>query len=475
MRLLYYSIGYGSGFFLPKERAGVGIMKSIVDDIYRSMREGDLALSSRDIVTRFFKIPDATEEVSARIVRPLLGGDARFFLRDDRWRAREGADLEELPLTEVPFVLFAMEDVSQDTAVSGNPFTVIDSGCAVSLFRGGAAEQLGSIRDVLGSTNAFVFVPADRRSLSRLRRVYRMISPLPLELTTLSVKNLMQTFYPERRVETWEDILAALDVIRYESHKPASKVRTLVQVFEHILEAARERSIETAAPLIELSSRMAATVDWSRFGFNAADVRGAPRAPGMYRFTDREGKLLYVGKTGNLRARLRSYFRQSGLDGRGKRLLEKLHGFDYVELGSDLEALVEEQKSISRDAPLLNTRRTIPGRAIDTTRRVIVLPSSREGVLKLYFLSNSCPLLEQEYDGSDMAGLVGRIGRVYQEGEDVIDPLKTLVLSYLKRYGDRINVIELERYARVDQVVEILNRYRDEFDSLLSARTTYVS
>jgi hypothetical protein len=155
--------------------------------------------------------------------------------------------------------------------------------------------------------------------------------------------------------------------------------------------------------------------------------------------------------------------------------MERLYRFDCVELGSDLEALVEEQKSISREAPRLNTRRTIPERTTDTARRIIVLPSSREGVLKLYFLSNSSPLLEHTYDGSDMAKLVELIGRIFREGEDVQDPLKTLVLSYLKRYGDRINVIELERYGRVEQVVEILNRYRDEFASLLTVKTTYVS
>jgi hypothetical protein len=450
-------------------------MKNIVDDVYRVMREERREFSSREIVSRFFMISDVSDTVAEKILRPLLGRDARFRRGEDHWRALESADIEDLSLTSAPFVLFAMEDVSRYPAVTGDPFRVIEERSSFLLYRGGVGEPVHVLRDVLEGANGFIFVPADRRSLSLLRKVYRMMSPLPLELLTLSVKNLMHALYPDRPSETWEDLLTGLEVIRYESGNPQSKVRTLVQVFERILDAAGERSLLTVGELIDVSTGVSGSVDWSRFGFSAGDIAALPRAPGVYRFTDREGDLLYVGKTGNLRARLRSYFQERAADERIRRLRDSVYGLDFVALGSDLESVIEEQKSITRDKPRLNTRRTIPERRIATTARIIVLPSSHEGILKLYLLSDSSPLLECDYDGRNGGALVEMISQLAGGGEYASDPLKTLALSYLKRYGDRLNVIELERYGHIEQVISILERFRGDFASLMAEKTAYIA
>jgi DNA polymerase-3 subunit epsilon len=78
-----------------------------------------------------------------------------------------------------------------------------------------------------------------------------------------------------------------------------------------------------------------------------------PRAPGVYLFRDRGGRVLYVGKATDLRSRVRSYF--SG-DGRRKvgQLLREVHTIDHHVCTSTLEAAVTEVRLIHEYQPRFN-------------------------------------------------------------------------------------------------------------------------
>jgi DNA polymerase-3 subunit epsilon len=80
-----------------------------------------------------------------------------------------------------------------------------------------------------------------------------------------------------------------------------------------------------------------------------------PRAPGVYLFRDRRGRVLYVGKATNLRSRVRSYF--SGDDRRkiGALLRETQH-VDHVVCRHPLEAAVLEVRLIHEHTPRFNRR-----------------------------------------------------------------------------------------------------------------------
>ena len=80
-----------------------------------------------------------------------------------------------------------------------------------------------------------------------------------------------------------------------------------------------------------------------------------PRRPGVYLFRGRGGRVLYVGKAADLRARVRSYF--SGDDRRKVLpLLREAEGIDHVVCPSPLEAAVLEVRLIHRHQPPYNQR-----------------------------------------------------------------------------------------------------------------------
>lgn len=82
-----------------------------------------------------------------------------------------------------------------------------------------------------------------------------------------------------------------------------------------------------------------------------------PRSPGVYLFRDRTGRVLYVGKATNLRARVRSYF---STDERRKvgALLRDTARIDHKVCPSTLEAAVIEARLIRRLTPQYNSQGT---------------------------------------------------------------------------------------------------------------------
>ena len=78
-----------------------------------------------------------------------------------------------------------------------------------------------------------------------------------------------------------------------------------------------------------------------------------PRAPGVYLFRDRGGRVLYVGKATNLRARVRSYFAS---DDRRKvpQLLREIASIDHRVCTTPFEAEVRELRLIHELQPRFN-------------------------------------------------------------------------------------------------------------------------
>jgi len=85
------------------------------------------------------------------------------------------------------------------------------------------------------------------------------------------------------------------------------------------------------------------------------DLTSVPTNPGVYIFTDRKEKVLYVGKAKNLRNRLRSYFQQSAdLDRRKTRMVKMIRDFSFIATENELEAFILEATLIKQHKPPFN-------------------------------------------------------------------------------------------------------------------------
>ncbi|WP_028303568.1 excinuclease ABC subunit UvrC [Oceanospirillum maris] len=76
--------------------------------------------------------------------------------------------------------------------------------------------------------------------------------------------------------------------------------------------------------------------------------------PGVYRMYNGEGTLLYVGKAKNLKNRVSSYFRSSGLSLKTQALVEQIDRVEFTVTSSEIEALLLEQTQIKQHRPPFN-------------------------------------------------------------------------------------------------------------------------
>ena len=82
-----------------------------------------------------------------------------------------------------------------------------------------------------------------------------------------------------------------------------------------------------------------------------------PDAPGVYRFRDPTGRVIYVGKAKSLRSRLNSYFADPfGLHPRTHQMVTSAGSVDWVVVASEVEALQLEYTWIKEYDPRFNVR-----------------------------------------------------------------------------------------------------------------------
>jgi excinuclease ABC subunit C len=83
-------------------------------------------------------------------------------------------------------------------------------------------------------------------------------------------------------------------------------------------------------------------------------LSGLTRAPGVYRMLDAHGEILYVGKAGNLKKRLSSYFRKTGQTPKTQAMLAHLASIEVSVTHTETEALLLENNLIKQYRPRYN-------------------------------------------------------------------------------------------------------------------------
>ena len=226
-----------------------------------------------------------------------------------------------------------------------------------------------------------------------------------------------------------------------------------------------------------------------------------PTDPGVYRWRDERGRVLYVGKAKNLRARLSNYFAPlPSLHERTRRMVLTARSVEWTVVGSDIEALQLEYTWIKEFDPPFNVKfrddKTYPFMAVtlaDEAPRVMVTRNPRiKGAKyfgpypKIWAVHDTIDLMikvfpirtcsDSSYKKAMQTGkpcFPGQIGRCggpcshkvsIEEHRAIVDEFVKFMGSYDKRV-----IADLQRSmktAAVEQRFEDAATYRDQVQAL---------
>ncbi|WP_019204219.1 DEDD exonuclease domain-containing protein [Tsukamurella sp. 1534] len=141
------------------------------------------------------------------------------------------------------------------------------------------------------------------------------------------------------------------------NHRALEDARATVDVLHGLIGRVGNLGIRTLA---ELRGYLPAVTPQQRAKRSLADP--LPERPGVYLFRGPGNEVLYVGTSGNLRRRVRSYFTSGETRGRIKEMVGLAERVDHVECAHALEAAARELRLIAAHTPPYNRRSKYPKR-----------------------------------------------------------------------------------------------------------------
>lgn len=142
-------------------------------------------------------------------------------------------------------------------------------------------------------------------------------------------------------------------------HRALQDAQATVHVLHGLIERAGSFQVHT---LEELKSFVRApTPEQQRKRHLAEHV---PHAPGVYLFEDERGEVLYIGKSTNLRNRVRSYFTASETRPRIREMIGIAERVRHIVCSTGLEAEVRELRLIGGAKPRYNRRSRFPEKVV---------------------------------------------------------------------------------------------------------------
>jgi DNA polymerase-3 subunit epsilon len=130
-------------------------------------------------------------------------------------------------------------------------------------------------------------------------------------------------------------------------------------VLHGLIERVGTQGVDTLEELTTYSSRVSPAQRRKRHL-----AEGVPRGPGVYLFEDAQGRVLYVGKSKDLRTRVRSYFTASEMRTRMAEMVRLAERVRPIPCPTALEAEVRELRLIAEHKPRYNRRSRFPERVL---------------------------------------------------------------------------------------------------------------
>ncbi len=201
---------------------------------------------------------------------------------------------------------------------------------------------------------------------------------------------MSRALYPEHKGHSLEKILTRHAIKTDDRHRAYADARAILDFTKLAIAEKGLEAFESSIALQMKTKTLPPNIDEAAFA-------KIPETPGVYIFEDAEGRPLYVGKSVNLRARVRSHFANDTKIAKEMKLSLTSHSISVIETETEIEALLLESAKVKELQPIHNRllRRT-------TRQSVLVKTENEEGYTSIAIESRE---LDQETELSSIYGV----------------------------------------------------------------------
>jgi len=438
------------------------------EKLYNYLSERNAPTASEELVQEVLAIRGAKSTIADRIIEASVNGDDRF-VRDHSgcWHL---ASRRERPLSETPFVLCQLAPIRAESLMH------IDS-VACCLIKDGEVMHQKSW-DILWSKDwideadssisqpEVVFREISKRindavlvmdgfgnQYSMLNSALRWLDGTEPENDMLSLRGIAKHLCDDSSVSSHSDLSKVAELPIMETGDAMVRIGNSAEIFLSLLEKVKQCDILTVEALLEFCYPEKLTVDYSQYAFDHDFICNLPAKPGVYIMRDKSNKVIYVGKAKNLSKRLRSYFlSREQRDAKTQMILEQLYDLEIRVLGSELEALLQEQRLISKFDPSINRQLEVHSRRhINSLQaQILFLPSKQEDAVELFLIANGyVHQVKAEKDFSNLAEVETAISNVFFDNSDIREKIADtaallLAASWLSGHEDVVTSMAMK-------------------------------
>lgn len=165
----------------------------------------------------------------------------------------------------------------------------------------------------------------------------------------LCTARLSRKLYPHLGRHNLDSIINHFNIECANRHRAYDDAKVLWDFYQIILHDHKEDKIKKALkPILK-------TPSLPRY-LKSKDFDNLPESPGLYVFSGADGITLYIGKSVNIKDRVKSHFSSDYLTPSDLKISKEIKSIDFIETAGELGALVREADVIKKTQPVYNRR-----------------------------------------------------------------------------------------------------------------------
>ena len=166
------------------------------------------------------------------------------------------------------------------------------------------------------------------------------------ERKTLCTVDLSKKLIPEAESHSLGKLVRSLGIAVSDRHRANGDALATLKLFKILLSKDSDKTILKAVIRKETQGELSER--------QLDIVESIPSETGVYYMHDKDGEIIFLGKSSNMKKRVNQHFTKSG--GRGRQLQKATKKVSYEKTGSELVALLKENEELMRHRPKYNQR-----------------------------------------------------------------------------------------------------------------------